>query len=123
MKNKKLIVVLTLAIMAGALSFTCQAGKSNAKDVYSFGESCSSSGEKTGGQEENLAAHTLAEVGDIHEAELAVNQWGYTCSAGGNDNSIIETKTDSEMLNSEPGNLGEKKEISEKILSWDESQQ
>ena len=105
MKNKKLIMALTLAIMAGVLSFTCQAGKSNAKDVYSFGESCLSSGKETREQEENLA-----EVGDIHEAELAVNQWGYTYSAGGNDNnSIIETKTDSETLNSEPGNPGEKK--------------
>lgn len=51
MKNKKLIVALTLAIMAGALSFTCQAGKSNDKDVYSFGESCLSSEKETGEQE------------------------------------------------------------------------
>lgn len=118
MKNKKLIMALTLAIMAGVLSFTYQAGESNAKDVYSFGESYLSSGKETREQEEYLA-----EVGDIHEAELAVNQWGYTYSAGGNDNSIIETKTDSETLNSEPGNPGEKKEISEKILSWDEAQE
>lgn len=123
MKNKKITVVLTLAIMAGALSFTCQAGKSNAKDVYSFGEFCLSSGKETREQEENLAALTLAGVGDIHEAELAVNQWGYTYSVGGNDNSIIETKTDSETLNSEPGNPGGEKEISEKILSWDEAQE
>ena len=124
MKNRKIGMALSLVIVVGVLSFTCQIGKANAntKDIYSLGEPCLSSGIETGEHEENLAIHTLAEVDDICEAELAINRWGYTYSAGGN-NSIIETKTGSDVLNGESGNQGEEKEISEKILSWDEAQE
>lgn len=125
MKNRKMIMALLLAIMVGALSFTFKIGKANAntKDVYSLGASCLSSGIEAGGQEENLAIHTLAEADDIREAGLAINKWGYTYSAGGNNNSVIETKTGSDVLNDESGSPGEEKEISEKILSWDEAQE
>lgn len=126
---KKYFIVLTIVIVVGVLSFTCQIGKANAntdkefsENVYAFEEPYLGSVIEPEEREESTI-YVPADVTDVHEAEFTIGKWGYTYCAGENNISIMEAEAGDDILNSGLSSKGkEKEEISERILSWDEAQ-